>query len=69
MSPGGALRAVACRRLPCALKVASAAPQPRLLVACSPVRLVSGGIVADSTPAGELAETWDQAHAFSRVLA
>jgi hypothetical protein len=51
------------------LKVASTAPQPRLLVACSPVRRVSGGIVADSTPAGELAETWDQAQAFSRVLA
>ena len=25
-----------------------------------------GGIVADSTPAGELAETWDKARAFSR---
>ena len=29
---------------------------------------VGGGIVADSTPAGELAETWDKAQAFSRVL-
>jgi para-aminobenzoate synthetase component 1 len=30
---------------------------------------VGGGVVADSTPAGELAETWDKARAFSRALA
>ena len=29
---------------------------------------VGGGIVADSQPAAELAETWDKAQAFSRVL-
>jgi para-aminobenzoate synthetase component 1 len=29
---------------------------------------VGGGVVADSTPAGELAETWDKARAFSRAL-
>jgi para-aminobenzoate synthetase component 1 len=29
---------------------------------------VGGGIVADSEPAAELAETWDKARAFSRVL-
>jgi para-aminobenzoate synthetase component 1 len=51
------LRAVACRRLPCALKVASAAPQPRLLVACRPVRVVSGGSV------DELAAVWAEERA------
>jgi para-aminobenzoate synthetase component 1 len=30
---------------------------------------VGGGIVADSSPEAELAETWDKARAFSRVLA
>jgi len=30
---------------------------------------VGGGIVADSQPAAELAETWDKARAFSRALA
>jgi para-aminobenzoate synthetase component 1 len=29
---------------------------------------VGGGIVADSTPQAELAETWDKARAFSRAL-
>jgi len=30
---------------------------------------VGGGVVADSTPESELAETWDKARAFSRALA